>query len=228
MKPLPPFAPQFTSGPEDETPLDAPAPAAAGGWADRAARLTTILMVGRLIADGADHICRVRNVSSGGMMIECDAAIAVGATVKVELRNLNSVEAKVVWSRPPRLGVQFASARDVAEILHAPPEREQQQPRAPRLSAACRVLLWHVGRTTAPTLLDLSQSGCRLMADTPPPAGASVRVTVPGLEPRHATVRWVRNGEAGLAFREAMSFAELSGWQTDHQARFVDRARAAG
>ena len=217
MKPLPPFAPATDAEQADHQ--------QAGGWADRATRLTTILMVGRLVSATADHICRVRNVSSGGMMIECDAPLGIGETVRIELRNLNTVEAKVVWTRPPRLGVQFADPRDVAEILHAPVGREQQQPRAPRLSAACRVLLWHQGRTTAPTLLDLSQSGCRLMADTPPPPGAPVRVTVPGLEPRHATVRWVRNGEAGLAFREAMAFSDLSDWQQNHQARFVDRER---
>lgn len=201
---------------------DQPTEAMRQQWVDRQARLTTILMIGRLVTDRGDHVCRVRNVSPGGMMIECDIALATGERVRIELRNMNVVEAEIVWSRPPRIGVRFDAAHDVADLLHAPAEMTNRQPRAPRLSATCAVLLWHLGRTTAPALCDLSQSGCRLAMASPPPIGTDVRITVPGLPARHATLRWTRDGEAGFAFREMLSFADLTAWQRDYSSRFPD------
>lgn len=196
-------------------------------WADRAARLTTILMVGRLVTARGDHVCRVRNISPGGMMIECDVPITVGESIRVELRNMNVVEATVRWTRPPRLGVEFAQPVDVPDLLHAPPALTDRQPRAPRLTATCSVLLWHLGHTSAPLLCDLSQSGCRLAMSNPPPVGTEVKITISGLPARHATLRWTREGEAGFAFREMLSFAEVAAWQCDYDTRFPENRRRA-
>lgn len=185
----------------------------------RSQRLTTLLMVGRLIDPSGDHLCRVRNLSTGGMMVETAAPLAIGMPVRVELRNLNQVDGRVVWTRDQRAGIQFDAVQEVATLLHAP-EDTDQRPRSPRLTAACSVLLWHLGHTTAPELRDLSQSGCRLGMAHPLPDGAEVRITIPGLPPRHASQRWTGDGEAGFAFHTLLSFNELSGWERDHAARF--------
>jgi hypothetical protein len=188
----------------------------------REARLTTILLVGRLVTGDRDWVCRVRNLSSGGLMVECDAALAVGMAVRIELRNLTVLDGEIVWTRPPRAGVRFVAPADVAELLRSG-TGQSRRPRAPRLSATCRVLFWYQGRTSAQTLVDLSQSGCRLAIAQPPPVDWPVRITIPGLPPRHATVRWVGDGEAGFAFREILSFRELSAWQADLASRFGER-----
>ena len=185
----------------------------------RSQRLTTLLMVGRLIDPSGDHLCRVRNLSTGGMMVETAASLAIGMPVRVELRNLNQVDGKVVWTRDERAGIQFDTVQEVDALLHAP-EDTHQRPRSPRLTAACSVLLWHLGRTTAPELRDLSQSGCRLGMTHALPDGAEVRITIPGLPPRHASQRWTGEGGAGFAFHTMLSFNELSGWERDHAARF--------
>lgn len=185
----------------------------------RSQRLTTLLMVGRLIDPSGDHLCRVRNLSTGGMMVETAAPLAVGMPVRVELRNLNQVDGRVVWTRDQRAGIQFDAVQAVETLLHAPDDTDQR-PRSPRLTASCSVLLWHLGHTTAPELRDLSQSGCRLGMAHPLPVGAEVRITIPGLPPRHASQRWSGDGEAGFAFHTLLSFNELSGWERDHAARF--------
>lgn len=188
----------------------------------REARLTTILLIGRLVTDERDWVCRVRNLSSGGLMAECDAALAVGTPVRIELRNMAVVNGEIVWARPPRAGVRFDAPVDVTELLRTG-SGQARRPRAPRLTATCSVLLWYQGQTTAQTLVDLSQSGCRLAIAHPPPVDWPVRITIPGLPPRHATLRWARDGEAGFAFREILSFSELSTWQADLAIRFGER-----
>jgi hypothetical protein len=165
-----------------EIPIDPPAAERPAQTVARSQRLTTLLMVGRLIDPSGDHLCRVRNLSTGGMMVE-------------------------------------TSVQEVATLLH-PPEDIDQRPRSPRLTASCSVLLWHLGHTTAPELRDLSQSGCRLGMAHPLPDGAEVRITIPGLPPRHASQRWTGDGEAGFAFHMLLSFNELSGWERNHAARF--------
>lgn len=205
----------------DDT-LSSPVPAMSFDRPAREARLTTILLVGRLVAGTHDWICRVRNLSSGGLMVECDATLTVGTPVRIELRNLAVLDGTIVWTRPPRAGVCFDAPADVAELLR-PGGGQDRRPRAPRLSATCPVLLWYQGQTSAQTLIDLSQSGCRLAIAHPPPVDWPVRITIPGLPPRHATVRWVGDGEAGFAFREILSFKELSGWQADLANRFTHR-----
>ena len=188
----------------------------------REARLTTILLVGRLVTGEHDWVCRVRNLSSGGLMVECDATLAVGAPVRIELRNLTVLDGEIVWTRSPRAGVRFTTPADVGELLR-PGGGQDRRPRAPRLTATCPVLFWYQGQTSAQTLVDLSQSGCRLAIAHPPPVDWPVRITIPGLPPRHATVRWIGDGEAGFAFREILSFKELSAWQADLATRFGER-----
>ncbi|RKH92463.1 hypothetical protein D7Y15_43820, partial [Corallococcus sp. AB030] len=61
----------------------------------REARYNTILLVARLLHDGREDLCRIRNVSAGGMLIEGCVALAVGTRIEVELRNLQSAEATV-------------------------------------------------------------------------------------------------------------------------------------
>ncbi len=192
------------------------------GLPAREARLTTILLVGRLVTDDRDWVCRVRNLSSGGLMAECDAALAVGTPVRIELRNLAVVSGEIVWTRPPRAGVRFDAPVDVTELLRTG-GGQARRPRAPRLTATCSVLFWYQGQTSAQTLVDLSQTGCRLAIAHPPPVDWPVRITIPGLPPRHATLRWAHDGEAGFAFREILSFSELSTWQADLATRFGER-----
>ena len=50
---------------------------------------------------------RVRNISSGGMMIDCTAGAPIGEVVTVEIKNIGKVRGKVAWSVAPRMGISF-------------------------------------------------------------------------------------------------------------------------
>lgn len=180
-------------------------------WQDRADRLKTIFMVGRIITHSGDHLCRVRNISSGGMLVECETTLAMDETVKIELRNLNVITAQVRWIRGDRIGIQFDAPIEVADFLHKP-TGSTLLPRAPRLGASCPVILWHIGRNHAATLLDVSQTGCRLELAGALPDGAEVRISIPGLPVRRGKLRWANPKNAGFSFNEALSFADLMAW----------------
>ena len=59
---------------------------------------------------GADSTCQpvnILNISPTGMLIECSAAMLVGSTFVVQLPNMASVTAEVVWNRGDFYGCEL-------------------------------------------------------------------------------------------------------------------------
>lgn len=193
-----------------------PLPRVSASVTPRPARFTTILLVARVSTDTRDDLCRVRNVSPGGMRIETLAPIDIGQHVEVELKNGSKVRSQVVWVAPAEAGVRFEAPVDVAELL-ASPERSRspggvRMMRSPRLSARCPVTLRHEGKLHGAVLTDISQGGAQLCCKATVKDADQLVLFVPGLGTHYAAVRWARDGAVGLAFDEKLGFAELSQW----------------
>ena len=200
---------------------------AGGTFGRRETRLMTILLVARLEAAGIDHVCRIRNLSQTGMMIECSTDLAEDDRVRVELRNLQAVDARIAWARDGRAGLQLDRPIVIDAVLGTVPDASPIMPRTPRIAAHCPAVLWHLGTLSASVLCDLSQSGCRMLVADPLPRHSEVRITIAGFAPRRARMRWSNGRNTGFAFLDMLSFAEVSAWQTDRSVRFAsDRAEA--
>ena len=83
-----------------------PAPAS-GSSRRRDPRSLTLLIVGRITGGNADGLCRIRNISTGGLMAEVCASFAADEAVRIELRNGQVIAGQVRWTRDGALGVQF-------------------------------------------------------------------------------------------------------------------------
>ena len=116
-----------------------------GDFVERGARLVTILLVARLVTPAGDSLVRIRNLSSGGLMMETSLALAPGDAVRVELRNLQAIAGRVAWAKDARAGVQFDEPANVADLLHPPVAegRTTRVARAPRISTCCPVQVHH-------------------------------------------------------------------------------------
>ncbi len=193
-------------------------------FAPREDRLTRILLIGRLSAATGDHLCRARNISANGMNVECDARLIRGDRVRIELRNLAVVEGKVAWNDGTRIGIHFDASIDVESFLRPSDDGTGLTPRAPRIAADAAATLWHDGRTMSARLHNLSQSGCCLIGDVQGATDSVVRITIAGLPPRQATLRWATADRAGYAFHTIFSFADIVAWQRAQ----ADRAAATG
>lgn len=187
--------------------MDTPRPAPAD-FPKRDDRLTTILLVARLSTENWDDLCRIRNVSSGGMRLETRAALVTGERVGIDLKNGNAVAGVVVWTDRFEVGVQFDQPVDIVALL-AP---TAQSPRSLRLSARCPVVLRLDGHIVPGLLQNISQGGTRVVLATPARLNDGVVVVIPGLKSQRASVRWVAPGTVGLAFSETVAFADLSHW----------------
>jgi hypothetical protein len=184
---------------------------------DRAPRTVTTLLVGKLLCRGAvEHLCRVRNVSVTGMMIETHYTLGYGTWVTVELRSGDRLQGSVVWSSEGRAGVEFAQPIDVDYILAQAKAGLDRfcgpAPRAPRFDVTCAARITCFGRHIDVELENISQSGARIVLPRPPRQDTEIILSVPGLPSRRCTTRWSSEDKAGLIFLEPISYNDLAPW----------------
>lgn len=74
----------------------------------------SLFLLARLRVDGSEgeHKVKVRNLSAGGMMAECDLRLGRGARLSIELRNIGWVHGTVAWVQGDRCGIAFDSEID--------------------------------------------------------------------------------------------------------------------
>ena len=85
------------------------------------------IFLGAVISFGDDprtHNVRVRNISSGGMMIDLASSQPKGLTVTAEMKGIGQVTGYVAWSTENRAGIAFDRTVDpklARQTLAAPP-----------------------------------------------------------------------------------------------------------
>ncbi|WP_066720993.1 PilZ domain-containing protein [Sphingomonas pituitosa] len=196
-----------------------------GPWAERAPRTVTTLMVGKLICAGAgEQLCRVRNISATGMMLESPFPLREADGIVVELRGGPVLEGRIMWVSAGRAGVQFPAPIDVEEVLatakgSSPAARLRRAvPRAPRFQLGSNARLVCNGVSHTVVMENISQSGARIRLSNQPDLDRVMTLVIPGLNPRSCTVRWIESDSAGVAFIDMIPYAELAAWLTEVQA----------
>lgn len=187
------------------------------GFQPRAQRTMTTLMAAKLeLGPGKEALCRLRNVSTTGMLVETGHPLAPKDAVVIELRSGERLSATVVWTDEGRVGIQFDREIDVARTLRPQMVKAKGHVpaigRAPRFAVAAPGRLSSLGRSCPVTVENLSQSGARLTLSSDIPLGAPVTLAIAGLSPRACSVRWRDALQVGVAFIDFISYAELSAW----------------
>jgi len=195
----------------------------------RDARTLTLLLVGRISGERSDGLCRIRNISPGGLMAEVFAAFEVGETVHVELRNGQSLAGTVRWTRDGGLGIEFIErVEDIGQLLSE--QRSTGAPtkgpklRAPRLPTDCSADIQVDGRHHLAAVANVSQCGACIATTMSLEPNQLLTLTIAGLPVVQAGVRWVKDGEVGLCFTTPLAFATLAVWLEDSALRYNRRA----
>ncbi|MBS0255848.1 MAG: PilZ domain-containing protein [Proteobacteria bacterium] len=63
-------------------------------------------------AAGAEHMVRIRNLSSGGVMAEGNLRMQRGDAISIEIRNVGWVDGNVAWVADSRFGIAFCESVD--------------------------------------------------------------------------------------------------------------------
>lgn len=184
-------------------------------------RHLTLFRVGAMVVGGHRDLCLIKNISAGGMMLRVYCRLEVGTPLEIELKTGQPLRGRVSWVRDHQIGMAFAEPIDVLAILAS--EEGGPRPRMPRIELKATAYVRQGAITTRLHCSDISQGGVKV--DTPGRfnPGSEVVVTLPGLAPQPATVRWATACAAGISFNTPLSLAELVAWLRSQR----DSARAA-
>lgn len=89
-------------------------PASVGASGQRGRGRDSLFLVAQVTMPGErnEQTVRVRNLSAGGLMIETDRAMAVGAVLILGLRGIGEVTGRVAWCAEGRVGIALDSPID--------------------------------------------------------------------------------------------------------------------
>jgi hypothetical protein len=172
--------------------------------------LPSILPAAKLVANGMASLCRIRNISAGGLSAEVALSHAVGSDVVIELNSHRRVSGKVVWVREGLLGVRFDATVDLRALFSKEPNQAFGRP--PRIEVGCTATI-RLGKLYHQVQVqDVSLGGMKVALDDADCVGREVTVTIESLRPTNGTICWQKDGLAGIVFDAPYSFEELGNW----------------
>lgn len=188
-------------------------------------RHISVFRVGRLIDREGDQICVIRNISSGGVMIEANRLPPSGARVFVETRSDRRIPATVRWVHEREADVQFDQEIDVAAMLREErPSILRNQPRAPRFVRPGKVKVIGTVETIEGDIANISINGVGIRTPTRFALDEPVIVAIDGLGAARAVVRWWVEGEIGVRLQSPLSYRLLANWLDDRDPAKADPA----
>ena len=173
-------------------------------------RHLTLFRVGAMCVDGRRELCLIKNISEGGMMIRPYCELAEGTELTIELKTGFLVSCTVSWLREGSVGLEFDRPVDIVEILSG--SNDGPRPRMPRIEVDCFATVRDGGEVHRMRVHDVSQGGVKLESARVLDNGADLVVSLPGLAPQSAAVRWSEDGFLGVTFNRLLPLAELVDW----------------
>ncbi|HEY0627569.1 MAG TPA: PilZ domain-containing protein [Allosphingosinicella sp.] len=176
-------------------------------------RLRAVLPIARLVMDHGQDICRVRNISAGGLSAETSTSHPIGTRVRVEFNSNQHLPGEVVWTRETSCGIKFDKDVDLRELLANRPARGKGKTvRPPRLDITCSAELLVEGVLYRTEVQDISLGGIKVSISDWNCVNKDVVVTLESLRPIKGAIRWYKAGYAGIVFKRPLSFEELAEW----------------
>lgn len=177
-------------------------------------RHLSVFRVGKLVTAQGQELCLVRNISSGGLMANVYSPHDPEERVEIELKAGKTVTGRIVWSRDKKIGVQFDTKVEVADVLS--PHGSEADPdfvaRAPRLDIHCRGRIRVGAHYRLIELRDISQGGAKFSPAGDVQVDDEVVLLLEGLPPWPGIVRWRHEDSAGVTFKTAIPFEQLAAW----------------
>ncbi|GLR47827.1 hypothetical protein GCM10007925_15400 [Sphingomonas astaxanthinifaciens DSM 22298] len=174
-------------------------------------RHLTLFRVGTMVVDGRRELCLIKNISAGGAMLRLyTGGLELGSELTVELKCGQPLSGKVAWVRDPNVGLAFEQPIDVIAMLTQ--SEDGPRPRMPRIETNAFVTIREGASIHRARACDISQGGIKIATSIQFARNAEVVVSLTGLDPQPAVVRWIDNGFAGITFNRLLPLPTLIEW----------------
>ncbi|WP_167071017.1 PilZ domain-containing protein [Sphingomonas vulcanisoli] len=180
----------------------------------RSVRQASLLEVAKMTIGGHSELCRLRDVSADGLCAELYCPVTQDERVIIELRTGHIIEGRIAWVSGGDMGVAFASAMPITEMLsHCSFDGRVTTVRAPRLDVDIAATLQVRHFAQPAQVVNLSQSGCKLLLDDYFDADTPCVLQIEHLGALEGEIKWWRDREGGLMFDEAIPYARFVEWR---------------
>lgn len=184
-------------------------PALSAGAEGRAApRFTLLVRTAKLVADGREYLCILRDVSATGCKVRLFHPVPAHATLMLESANGEHYPMEMVWNRDDHAGFRFFAEIDVNSLIDD--SRSPYPKRQIRMRAGYPAKVFANGRELDVVLNDISQQGACIECPERLMLRQSLRIEVAGFPPIFAKVCWRQSPRHGLVFDRGFLLEELA------------------
>lgn len=173
-------------------------------------RHLSLFRVGTIVIGDRRELCLVKNISAGGALVRAYCALEPELRLDVELKENHPVPGQVSWVSGKDAGITFDEPVDVLELLRAAADGPRQ--RMPRVEVNCVCFVREGAILHRALARNISQGGLSIEIANRLSVGGEVTVTLPGLPPQPATVRWSNGQHYGIGFNAVLPLAGLVEW----------------
>ncbi len=182
--------------------------ACAGADLRAAPRYTLLIRTAKIIADGREFLCILRDASATGLKVRLFGALPHARTMAVEMGTGERYPVDLVWQADDHAGLRFHEEIHVEHLLDE--SRGTFPRRQVRLQLAVSGVL-HAGGEAVPVVFrNLSQQGARVDCDKWLLMNELVRIETGVIPPIYAKVRWRSQPSYGLIFEQTFKLDELA------------------
>ena len=185
----------------------APAPAT-GAELRRAPRFTLLVRAAKLIVDGREYLCVLRDASATGVKVRIFHPLPPYLHIALETGSGERYPMELMWLKDDHAGFRFFDEIDVQSLIE---DRREQFPRRQIRVRLERPATIHSGAKSWPILVrDISQQGACIETPERLLLRQLVKIDIPGFPQIYAKVCWRQEPRHGLALETSFSMEELA------------------
>ena len=164
-------------------------------------RIRAIGRIGRLEAAGDRGLCRVHDLSDGGMKIETSLDMSPGEWVRITFDGNEVLFGRLVWRQGYTMGIQLTRPVDCCRLVRELADGHWNGSVRPlRLPVRRRAQLVSAAGTVETEVVDISQKGMKIRHPLGLPEGELVEIRIQRGFDIRGIVRWSNDEFVGIEF----------------------------
>lgn len=172
-----------------------------------APRFTSLIRAAKLVSGEGEHVCVVRDVSTGGVRLRCFHPLPRVEAMVLELQNGDRFDIQRVREEGFEASFRFATEAPIERLV----QEALLYPRRPlRLNIEIPLSLRVTGGSVSAVTQNVSQQGCRVETAIPLALSQSVVLESAHLPGIRAKVRWRRGKACGLVFDDTFTLKDFA------------------
>jgi len=182
--------------------------ASTGAELRAAPRYALLIRTAKIIADGREFLCIIRDASATGLKIRLFCGLPQAREMAIEMVTGDRYPVELVWQADDYAGLRFLEKIDVEWLLDE--SRGTYPKRQVRLQISAGGVLHSGGEAVPVALRNLSQQGACVECEKWLLMNELVRIDTGVTRPLYAKVRWRSHPRYGLVFEHTFKLDELA------------------